>query len=980
MVGIFGGNDNQTRTIQLFTLDASLLQGAFNAQIAQKNASLLGKVTQNDAGRFGPDVVPPWQKPLSALNLPEKLGEHLSQSNLFTDTENGLRSNLDKTSEGLFRIWKGLKKMHELTIFAAEDKRADLVRGQLQSQFERYESELNEFVSAQQLKGVTVIAGPLESEAETESRIPRSSSEYEGKRLFSNISDEVAGLDTNTRFNINVVKSDNTVIDVAVDLADMGATPKSLAAISEHLNTQLEAAGVTSRFFTYGDAEGKFGLKVTRSILEEVTLSPVDAESAVYVAGTSGNNEFAKGSLRKFTDVGTAPVQNYDVKTEAVDGSSELLAVAKGSNGEIFTLGTTTGDIDGQLVGGEQDVFLTRYDAAGNEVWRRMVGATDTAEGYGLAVSDDGSIAISGRANAPLTSGSPDNGINSFVTLYDSSGEAQWTRNTGPQAVDAAFAVDFDAFGNVVVAGATAGPLSGETHQGGQDAYLQQLSVSTGAVLGQVQIGDAGDQTATAVAVRDGIAYIAGNDGSQGFIRSYDLGNLAGGAIMDTKLGADTASTRISSITFDDAGNLFVGGDTDDAGLTLNGSTTGQTSGTGGEPGGGDTGGGDTGGGDTGGGDTGSGDTGGGDTGGSHECTQLEILLGTCTQGGGTGGGDGGTGGGDGGSGGGDGGTGSGDGGTGGGDGGSGGGGTISLTHSGGTDGFVAQIDVSDASLGLTAYVGSTETDRVRDVKVASNGEIFVTGETEGDLHGNNLVGTRDGFITRIGADVSTTTFTGINGRADANSLVIDEAGDSVLTRLGIGHGNIGDVGSRTVAAASSVRPGTSFSIGVDDGPQRRITIEADDSIRWVAFEMNKVLGRDGLAEVKKDGDFEFIKITARDDSKISLRPGNVGFDALTGLGLRSGDIYGEDVEDDESVFALGFGGFVNVNDFEASEKARDHLNFALKEIEKAFDFLTEGEKDPLEKRRQEALLQQGPQFLQNQIANFQAALTRLGG
>ena len=162
MVGIFGGNDNQTRTIQLFSLDPSLLQGAFNAQLAAKNATLLGKVTQNDAGRFGPDVVAPWDKPLSALNLPDKLGEHLSQSNLFADTADGLRSDLDKTSEGLFRIWKGLKKMHELTIFAAEDKRADLVRDQLQKQFERYESELTTFISAQQLDGVSVIAGPLD--------------------------------------------------------------------------------------------------------------------------------------------------------------------------------------------------------------------------------------------------------------------------------------------------------------------------------------------------------------------------------------------------------------------------------------------------------------------------------------------------------------------------------------------------------------------------------------------------------------------------------------------------------------------------------------------------------------------------------------------------------------------------------------------------------------------------------------------------
>lgn len=878
MVGIFGGNENETRRLTLFTLDSSLLQGAFNAKIAQQTASLLPKITQSNENRFGPDVVPPWERPLSELNLPDELGEHLSQTNLFTGTDVGLRSDLDKTSQGLFQIWKGLKKIHELTIFAAEDKRADLVRGQLQAQFDRYESELSEFVAAQQLSDVKVIAGPLETEVETESRIPRSSSEYEGKRLFDNISDEVEGLDTNTRFNVNVVKSDDTVIDVAIDLADMGATPKSLTAISEHVNTELEAAGVTSRFFTYGDSEGKFGMKLTRSILEEVTLTPVDAEAAVYVAGTSGNNEFAKGSLRKFADVAATPTQAFDIKTEAEDGASEIKAVATGPNGELFTLGTTTGDLGGQLVSGEQDVFLTRYDAAGNEVWRRMVGASDTADGFGLAVSADGSIAISGRANKPLTSGSPDNGTNSFVTLYDSAGESQWTRHTGPQAVDAAFAVGFDASGDVIVAGATSGPLSGETHQGGQDAYVQRLSATNGSIVSQSQFGDTGDETASALTVDNGTVYVAGTDDGQGFVKTFDASDLAAGATSTITVGGIAETTRLSAIKVDGSGKIFVGGETSDTG-----------------------------------------------------------LAGAGTDG--------------------------------------------RLTHSGGADGFVARIDEATEAIDFGAYIGSAGTDRVRDIALSNSGEIFVTGETEGDLDGNNLVGTRDGFMTRMdanGAPVSTTTFTGINGRADANGIVIDEAGDSPLTRLGIGHGNIGDVGSRTVAAASSVRPGMSFALSVDDGALRRIEIEADDSIRWVAFELNKVLGKDGLAEIKKDGDFEFIKISAKNDSKISLRGGNEGFDALPGLGLREGDIFGKDIEDDKSVFALGFGGFVNVSDFEASEKARDHLNFTLKEIEKAFDFLSEREKDPLEKRRQEALLKQPPQFLQNQISNFQAALTRL--
>lgn len=877
MVGIFGNNDSQTRTITLFSIDSSLLQGAFNAKMNQ--AAATQSFNRATASSRGPDVIAPWDKPASLLDLPDELGEHLSQTNLFAGTGEGLRSDLDKTSESLFRLWKGLKKMQALTAFATEDKRADLVRGQLQSQFERYESEIFGFLSTAQLSGVKVIAGPLETKMETDARIPRTSSEYEGRRLFGGVAEEIQGLDTNTRFNINVEKADGSVFDIAIDLSDIGAS-KTLGNISEHINTQLEAAGVTTRFYTYGDSDGRYGMKVTRSILEEVTLTPVDADEAVYVAGTSGDGEFAKGSLRKFTDFDTAPVQAFDAKTEVEDGTSEIMASAKGPNGEVFVLGTTTGDIDGQVVGGEQDVFLTRYDAAGNEVWRRLVGATDTADGYGLAVADDGSIAISGRANKPLTDGSPDNGINSFVTLYDSGGEAQWTRNTGPQAVDAAFAVDFDADGNVIVAGQTAGALPGETHQGGQDAYVQKLSASNGSVLDQIQFGDAGSETATAIRVDNGIVYVAGQDDGQGFVNTYDVNAISSGPLQTIAVGDAAETTRISTIEVDGAGKIFIAGDTSDGTFTGAGSSG-------------------------------------------------------------------------------------------------------RMTHSGGADGFVARLDEATGAMDFGAYLGTAETDRIRDLALTSSGEIYVTGETTGNLDGNNLVGSRDGFLTRMdanGAPVETKTYSGINGRVDSTSIIVDETGDSALTRLGLGHGNIGDIGSLTVTSASAVRPGMSFSLAVDDGPLRRVSIEADDSIRWVAFQMNRVLGSKGLVEVKRDGDHEYLRINAQKDAKISIRGGTDGFDALPGLGLKEGDIFGPDLKKRDDVFALGFGKFVNLLDFEAAEEARDHMGFALNQIEKAFDSLSKRDEDPLAKRRREALTQKAPAYLQSQISNYQAALTRLIG
>ena len=150
--------------------------------------------------------------------------------------------------------------------------------------------------------------------------------------------------------------------------------------------------------------------------------------------------------------------------------------------------------------------------------------------------------------------------------------------------------------------------------------------------------------------------------------------------------------------------------------------------------------------------------------------------------------------------------------------------------------------------------------------------------------------------------------------------------------------------------------------------------------MRGGAFQMDRVLGEDGTAEGKRDGDYDYRRITAGGDNEVRVGGGPDGFDALPGLGLREGSVFGKEVKDDDSFFALGFG-FVSLNtDREGIEEARDHMGFTLQQVEKAFEFLQKKEKDPLAARRLEAALAQPPAHLQKQIASYQAALSRLTG
>src|SRR5690606_14627618 len=105
-------------------------------------------------------------------------------------------------------------------------------------------------------------------------------------------------------------------IHVDIDLAEMGAQPRTLGAVITHINDKLEAAGVQTRIgremipaekrtiqvgdktVTLPDGPDRWALMVRGSSVETVEFSATDTADAVYVVqGSGGANQ-----LLKFTD------------------------------------------------------------------------------------------------------------------------------------------------------------------------------------------------------------------------------------------------------------------------------------------------------------------------------------------------------------------------------------------------------------------------------------------------------------------------------------------------------------------------------------------------------------------------------------------------------------------------------------------------------------------------------------------------------
>ncbi|MBI4463481.1 MAG: hypothetical protein HY647_02145 [Acidobacteria bacterium] len=143
----------------------------------------------------------------------------------------------------------------------------------------------------------------------------------------------------------------------------------------------------------------------------------------------------------------------------------------------VYVLGETYGALPGQTLTGLTDAFVRKYDESGNEQWTRQFGPARISDGQGVAVDATGIYAV-GDTESILPGQVSAGGIDAFVRKYDASGSEKWTLQFGSANDDAAAGVAVDANG-VYVVGITRGTLPGQTHSGGDDAFLLKLAVTS---------------------------------------------------------------------------------------------------------------------------------------------------------------------------------------------------------------------------------------------------------------------------------------------------------------------------------------------------------------------------------------------------------------------------------------------------------------------------------------------------------------------
>ncbi|MCK5424407.1 MAG: hypothetical protein KAI89_03475 [Emcibacter sp.] len=595
-------------SFNLISFNADLLGSYFNARTVTRTVAAI----QNTPGRLerGPAIVTPWALLDSGRErtLAGKFNAIRGKTNFIDLSNKSVSQTQNKDEKALFALYLALNDLKTIADYAAEASTPSAILARLSTQFRGGLTQVQDHLRDAELDKLTLIYGEKKSSLTSDINLGKDSTDFVGAALSVSSKDQVIpGLVGNEIFTVNVDKI-TANDDITIDLSLM-TDPLTLKNVVNFINvqinnmTEVDANGDTvgkykSRLAIEEVSTGKFAIKLDAGAGEKFTLSAQVTEPSLYITGShqdAGFGETETATLTKLSDLSTtAPLTEFSNQIAGTDQSSILPpltdddgkvietddevfdtsanATAVDSQGNVYVVGTSEGDFGSQINTAEsQDVFLSKFDAAGNLLFTRLLGASDQAKAFDIVIDSSDNVYIAGQVNDELVTSDTLSGLDSFVTKFDSTGLELFTYQQDTIATDQANSLAIDASGDVIVVGSISGQLNNSTTFGGSsDIFVTKLSGTDGTVVSSTQIGGAGTELGEAVSIAsDGNILIATREDGRAIIRkldandltnelaSYDLGDLSGGSITD--------------IVVDAAGDIFIAGTTTSS--TLSGGT-----------------------------------------------------------------------------------------------------------------------------------------------------------------------------------------------------------------------------------------------------------------------------------------------------------------------------------------------------------------------------------------------------------------------
>ncbi len=218
----------------------------------------------------------------------------------------------------------------------------------------------------------------------------------------------------------------------------------------------------------------------------------------------------------------------------AVDGAGNVYVTGNYEGPVDFDPGPGTAILS---AAGGIDVFLAKYDPNGNYLWAKSMGGSGYDEGLDVCVDREGNVYVTGKfASADFDAG-PGTAVlqfagvdDIFLAKYDSAGNYRWAFSIGSDGIDYGTAVDVDAAGNVYVTGYFGLMGAGADFDPGPDSAMLTTSGESGMFVARY---DAGGHYIWAKAVYGGESVNGWGIAVDDMANVYVVGSFAGAADFD---------------------------------------------------------------------------------------------------------------------------------------------------------------------------------------------------------------------------------------------------------------------------------------------------------------------------------------------------------------------------------------------------------------------------------------------------------------
>jgi hypothetical protein len=587
-------------TVTLPSLDTSVLLNYYAAKLpvapqsVASTASATNSATANDN--------PPWE----SLTTPSQQAQdaQVLSTTKFIDTSNvpqnvgSADAKIEQDNQKLFSLYQAVNTLSNLASIAQRDGETSGQLVGLNTRFQQGLQQVESFLKTETFNNFTLQTGQPSASASSTVSLAFPPMTYAGGTVVNdtNLSSALPNVSASQSFDVSVTKS-GTTTDVPIDLSQVQG-PLTLDNIVSYVNQQLSAAGFSSRFqrvITQGSIDdptnAKYGIAITPAPSEKISLSSAAATPALYLAGTTGSTTGTadnptpdnQGRLVKLTSLGSSPQGVFNATAAPSTGTTTAQSTVVDAQGNVYVVGNATGNFGNQLNQGTQDVYLSKYDSAGNLQWTSLLGSNGTASGLSLALNPNGGVVVAGSTTADLVQSAVADGNNdSFVASYDSNGNQNWVSQIPTLNNNQAAAVSVDSSGNVYIGGQVTGVVGkGQTSSGKADAYVAKLD-SKGKISYEQQFGTSGNDSVAATAIGSGGSlYVASVQNGHAIVSKYANGDATSAPAWSEDLGDLQNGGAIGGLVVSGT-NVYLSGTTTNASLTAGGQASIATASSGG--------------------------------------------------------------------------------------------------------------------------------------------------------------------------------------------------------------------------------------------------------------------------------------------------------------------------------------------------------------------------------------------------------------